>query len=73
MGPRSRGTSVPFRVFVHGQPPSAAHGLDVDEQGRGTLIQQAAVSTGSRTAIDHGPHTEITFLAPCEAYAFTFS
>ena len=40
MGPRSRGTPVPFRVFVHGQPPSAAHGLDVDEQGRGTLIQQ---------------------------------
>ena len=32
-----RGTAVPFRVLVDGEPPGAAHGLDVDEQGNGTL------------------------------------
>ena len=32
MGPRARGASVPFRVLVDGEPPGAAHGLDVDER-----------------------------------------
>ena len=37
---RSRtGTAVPFRVLVDGEAPGAAHGLDVDEEGRGTLVQ----------------------------------
>ena len=40
MGPRARGASVPFRVLVDGEPPGDAHGLDVDEQGNGTLTQQ---------------------------------
>ena len=31
MGPPERGTSVPFRVLVDGEPPGDAHGLDVDE------------------------------------------
>jgi thiol-disulfide isomerase/thioredoxin len=34
------GTVVPFRVLVDGgEAPGAAHGLDVDEEGRGTLDQ----------------------------------
>ena len=37
---RSRaGTAIPFRVLVDGEAPGAAHGLDVDEEGRGTLVQ----------------------------------
>jgi hypothetical protein len=40
MGPRARGASVPFRVLVDGEPPGAAHGLDVDERGHGTLSLQ---------------------------------
>ena len=37
---RSRaGTAAPFRVLVDGEAPGAAHGLDVDEEGRGTLVQ----------------------------------
>jgi thiol-disulfide isomerase/thioredoxin len=40
MGPAARGTSVRFRVLIDGQPPGAAHGSDVDEQGNGTLTEQ---------------------------------
>jgi thiol-disulfide isomerase/thioredoxin len=39
MRQRERGTSVPFRVLVDGEPPGDAYGLDVDEQGYGTLVQ----------------------------------
>jgi thiol-disulfide isomerase/thioredoxin len=73
MGPPTRGTSVPFTVLVDGEPPGAAHGLDVDEQGHGTLSEQrlhqlirGRGSIGDRTF-------EITFHATgIEAYAFTF-
>jgi hypothetical protein len=30
---------VPFRVLVDGEPPGDDHGLDVDEQDHGTLVQ----------------------------------
>jgi thiol-disulfide isomerase/thioredoxin len=73
MGPRERAASVPFRVLVDGEPPGDDHGLDVDEQGHGTLsfhrLHQLIRARGAitdRTA-------EIVFAAPgVEAYAFTF-
>jgi thiol-disulfide isomerase/thioredoxin len=73
MGPRPRGTSVPFTVLVDGEPPGAAHGLDVDERGHGTLSQQRL----HQLIRERGPISdrtfEITFLAPgVEAYVFTF-
>ena len=37
MAPPAPGTPVRFRVHLDGQPPAAAHGLDVDDQGNGTL------------------------------------
>ena len=40
MGPAAPGTSVKFRVLIDGQPPGAAHGIDVDEQGNGTVTEQ---------------------------------
>ena len=40
MGPAAPGTSVRFRVLIDGQPPGAAHGIDVDEQGNGTVTEQ---------------------------------
>jgi len=40
MGPAAPGTSVRFRVLIGGQPPGAAHGVDVDELGNGTAIEQ---------------------------------
>lgn len=71
--PRERGTSVPFRVLVDGEPPGDAHGLDVDEEGHGMVAQarlhQLVRQPGSITDRTF----EITFLAPgIEAYVFTF-
>src|SRR5215211_7927561 len=40
MGPAARGTPVRFRVLIDGQPPGAAHGIDVDDQGDGTVSEQ---------------------------------
>ena len=40
MGPAARGTSVRFRVLIDGQPPGDAHGVDVDDQGNGTVSEQ---------------------------------
>jgi Thioredoxin like C-terminal domain len=37
MAPPAPGRQVPFRVLVDERPPEDAHGLDVDEQGNGTV------------------------------------
>jgi Thioredoxin like C-terminal domain len=72
MGPRPRDASVPFRVLVDGDPPGAAHGLDVDEQGRGTLSEQRLYQLIRERGSIADRTFEITFLAPgVEAYAFT--
>jgi thiol-disulfide isomerase/thioredoxin len=72
MGPRPRDASVPFRVLVDGDLPGAAHGLDVDEQGRGTLSEQRLYQLIRERGSIADRTFEITFLAPgVEAYAFT--
>jgi thiol-disulfide isomerase/thioredoxin len=73
MGPAVRGTPVRFRVLIDGQPPGAAHGTDVDDQGNGTVTEQRLY----QLIRQRGPVTEhafeITFLDPgVRAYAFTF-
>ncbi|TMM04779.1 MAG: redoxin domain-containing protein [Actinobacteria bacterium] len=73
MGPAERGTSVRFRALVDGQPPGAARGLDVDDQGNGTVNDQRLYQLIRQP----GPITdrtfEIMFLdAGVETYAFTF-
>jgi thiol-disulfide isomerase/thioredoxin len=73
MGPRSRDTPAPFRVLVDGEPPGAAHGLDVDERGHGTLSQQRLYQLVRERGSIADRTFEITFLAPgVEAYCFTF-
>jgi thiol-disulfide isomerase/thioredoxin len=73
MGPRPRETSVPFRVLVDGEPPGDAHGLDTDEQGRGTVAQQRLHQLLRQPGTITDRTFEITFLAPSvEAYVFTF-
>jgi len=72
MGP-PRGESVPFRVRVDGEPPSDAHGLDVDEEGRGTLAQQRLYQLIREPGSISDRTFEIVFEAPgAEAYCFTF-
>ena len=66
-------TSVPFRVLLDGAPPGAAHGLDVDEDGEGTLVQPRLY----QLVRQRGPITDRTFeitfhRARVEAYVFTF-
>ena len=70
---REHGTTVPFRVLVDRERPGDSHGLDVDEQGCGTVIQPRLyqlVRHDGRTT-DHT--LEVDFDAPgVEAYVFTF-
>ena len=73
MGPATPGTAVRFLVHLDGQPPAAAHGTDVDDQGHGTVteprLHQLIRQPGSVT----DRIFEITFLDPgLRAYAFTF-
>jgi thiol-disulfide isomerase/thioredoxin len=73
MGPRARGSSVPFRVLVDGAPPLGAHGLDVDEEGHGTVAQQRLYQLIRRRGPIVDSTIEITFPAGgVEVYAFTF-
>jgi thiol-disulfide isomerase/thioredoxin len=73
MGPPSPEVSVPFRVLVDGEPPGAAHGFDVDEEGHGTLAQQRLHQLIREPGDVRERTFEIAFLAPgAEAYAFTF-
>jgi thiol-disulfide isomerase/thioredoxin len=71
---RSRtGTVVPFHVRVDGQPPGPAHGLDVDQEGRGTLIQPRLYQLVREPGSITDRTFEIAFLdAGVEAYVFTF-
>ena len=73
MGPPERGTSVPFRVLVDGEPPGTAHGLDVGEDGRGIASQQRLYQLIRQQGPIGDRTFELTFLVPgVEAYAFTF-
>jgi thiol-disulfide isomerase/thioredoxin len=73
MAPRGRGRSVPFQVLVDGNPPGDAHGLDIGEDGRGTLTRPRLHQLIRQPSSIADRTFEITFLAPSvEAYAFTF-
>jgi thiol-disulfide isomerase/thioredoxin len=73
MGPSAPGTSVQFRVLIDGRPPGAAHGIDVDEQGNGTVTQQRLYQLIRQPMPIADRQFEIEFLSPgVEAFAFTF-
>jgi hypothetical protein len=73
MGPAAPGTSVRFRVLIDGQPPGAAHGMDVDAQGNGTVTGQRLYQLIRQSAPIADRQFEIEFLDPgAEAFAFTF-
>ena len=73
MGPPRPGTSVRFRVSVDGQPPGAAHGLDVDEGGNGTVREQRLYQLVRQPKPIVDRTFAIDFLdAGVEAFAFTF-
>ncbi len=73
MGPAARGTSVRFRVLIDGQPPGAAHGIDVDDQGNGTVTEQRLYQLIRQPKPIVDRQFEIEFLdSGVEAFAFTF-
>jgi thiol-disulfide isomerase/thioredoxin len=66
-------TVVPFRVLVDGAAPGPAHGLDIDEEGRGTLLQPRLYQLVRQPGSITDRTFEIAFLdAGVEAYVFTF-
>jgi thiol-disulfide isomerase/thioredoxin len=73
MGPATPGTPVRFRVRIDGLPPGAAHGLDVDEHGDGTVTQPRLYQLIRQRDRISDRHFEIAFMdAGVEAFAFTF-
>jgi thiol-disulfide isomerase/thioredoxin len=73
MGPAARGTSVRFRVLIDGRPPGAANGIDVDDQGNGTVSEQRLYQLVRQPKPIADRYFEIEFLdSGVEAFAFTF-
>jgi cytochrome c biogenesis protein CcdA/thiol-disulfide isomerase/thioredoxin len=73
LGPGADDKPVRFTVTVDGNPPGAAHGMDVDADGNGTVTAQRLYQL-VRDPGSVADHTfEIRFLDPgVQAYAFTF-
>jgi thiol-disulfide isomerase/thioredoxin len=73
MGPATRGTPVRFRVSIDGQPPGAAHGVDVDAAGHGRVDQPRMYQLIRQSTPIEERQLEIEFLDPgVEVYSFTF-
>jgi thiol-disulfide isomerase/thioredoxin len=73
MGPSENGRPVRFRVLIDGKPPGAAHGIDVDEQGNGTVSGQRLYQLIRQPEPITDRKFEIEFLDPgAEAFVFTF-
>jgi hypothetical protein len=72
MSPGSR-ERIPFRVLLDGSAPGKAHGLDVDEEGRGVLDAAGLHQLIRQVGEVRERTLEITFSEPgVEAYSFTF-
>ena len=73
MGPAPDGQPVRFRVLLDGEPPAAAHGLDTDEHGEGTVSEPRLYQLIRQRDRVTERRFEITFLdAGARAYVFTF-
>ena len=58
------GASVRYRVLLDGQPPGAAHGMDVDAEGNGTATEQRLHQLIRQPGPVAERTFEITFLDP---------
>jgi hypothetical protein len=73
MGPAVRGTEVPFRVSLDGQPATGAVGTDVAADGAGTVREQRTYQLIRQPAPINERLFEIEFLEPgVETFCFTF-
>ena len=72
-GSVAQGAPVRFRVSIDGQPPGPAHGLDVDEGGNGTVVEQRLYQLIRQPKPIVDRQFQIEFLdAGVETLAFTF-
>jgi hypothetical protein len=73
MGPAAPGTPTRFRVLINGQPPRAAHGADIDDEGSGTVTEPRLHQLIRQPGPIDDAIFEITFADPgAQAYVFTF-
>ena len=73
MGPAALGTSLQFRVLIDGQPPGAAHGIDVDEQGDGAVMEPRLYQLIRQPKPINDRQFQIEFSDPgVQVFAFTF-
>jgi thioredoxin family protein len=73
MGPASREKVVRFRVLLDGRPAGAAHGADVDAEGRGAVDAQRTYQLIRQPKPITDRRFEIEFLdGAVEAFCFTF-
>jgi thiol-disulfide isomerase/thioredoxin len=73
MGPVERGTAIPFRVSIDGQPATGAHGTDVDAEGAGSVTEQRTYQLIRQPAPITERVFEIEFGDPgVELFCFTF-
>ncbi|HEY2192942.1 MAG TPA: hypothetical protein VGH76_11690 [Actinomycetospora sp.] len=69
----TRGAPARFIVRIDGEPPSEAHGLDVDEAGHGTVAEARLYQLIRHPGAVTDRTFEITFIdAGAQAYVFTF-
>ena len=73
LAPAAQGQSVRFRVLLDGQPPGAAHGIDVDDQGNGTVAEPRMYQLIRQSTPVGDRLFEIEFLdSGVGAFSFTF-
>jgi hypothetical protein len=73
MGPVTRQAPVRFRARVDGQPPGPLHGIDVDDDGNGTVTWQRLYQLVRQPGPIGDRTFDIEFLdAGAEAFVFTF-
>ena len=73
MGPKRGMLPVRFAVKIDGTPPGAAHGTDIDEQGKGTAARQRTYQLVRQQKAMADREFEIQCVEPgVEAFCFTF-
>ena len=73
MGPPAHHAPVRFQVYLDGEPPGPAHGVDADEDGNETADYQRLYQLIRQPGPIEDRLFEIEFLDPgVEAFVFTF-
>ena len=73
LGPATNGRPIRFRVTLDGKAPGENHGVDVDPQGSGTVVEHRLYQLIRQNSSMDDRAFEIEFLDPgVQAFAFTF-